>query len=180
MSEKYKFHNKEGIYFVILTVVHWIDLFTSKDYKHIIINVLQHCQKEKNLKVYAYVIMPSHLHLIVSSTASLSDTLRDFKKHTSKAIIKEIKQINESRAEWLLRAFSKAGKHLRRITNYKVWQDGNHPIELNNADILEQKLEYVHSNPVEFEIVDEPEYYWYSSARDYMGSKGLMDVDLLK
>ena len=135
MSEKYKFQSSDGIYFVTLTVVHWIDLFTRKDYKHIIINALKHCQKEKGLYVHAYVIMPSHLHLIISSDNSLSDILRDFKKYTSKMILKEINQINESRSEWLLRAFSKAGQHLKRITKYKIWQDGNHPIVLDNAPL---------------------------------------------
>lgn len=76
--------------------------------------------------------MSSHLHLIVSSESNkLSDTIRDFKKFTANEIIKNIKEYPESRREWLLRAFESAGKNFKRITNYKFWQDGNHPIELN-------------------------------------------------
>jgi putative transposase len=131
MSEKYKLHNPEGCYFITITVVDWIDLFTRKELKYIIINSLKHCQKEKGLVINAWCVMSSHLHLIVrSETGKLSDILRDFKKFTSKEIVKTIESINESRREWLLESFANAGRDLKRITNFKVWQDGNHPEEL--------------------------------------------------
>lgn len=181
MSEKYKFSDPEGIYFATATIVFWIDLFTRPAYKHIIVNAIKHCQKEKGLIVHAWCLMPSHLHFIISSRqVPLSDILRDFKKHTNKEIIKTINEINESRREWLSRGFEKAGKHLKRVKNYKVWQDGNQPKQLLTNAFLEQKLDYIHQNPVEAEIVDEPEHYLYSSARDYAGEKGLIDVVLLE
>ncbi|MDN5216021.1 transposase [Fulvivirgaceae bacterium BMA12] len=178
MSEKYKFHDPEGIYFVTTTVVHWIDLFSRPEYKHVLINSLKYCQEKKGLIIHAYCIMPSHIHMIISTNKDpLSSIMRDFKKHTSRKIIKEIGRINESRKEWLLRGFSKAGDRLKRISKYKVWQDGNHPIELESNRFLEEKIDYIHNNPVEAEIVDEPAFYWYSSARDYEGvKKGLLDV----
>jgi REP element-mobilizing transposase RayT len=124
--------------------------------------------------------MSSHLHLIISSKdLPLQDIMRDLKKYTSKEIIRTIHEINESRKEWLLRGFEKAGKDLKRLKNYKVWQDGNQPKQLLTNTFIEQKLDYIHQNPVEAEIVDEPEQYWYSSARDYAGDKGLIDVVLL-
>jgi hypothetical protein len=95
--------------------------------------------------------------------------MADMKKHTSKQIVKMLDHINESRKEWLLRAFSKAAKDLSKVKNYKVWQEGNHPILLDRAEIVNEKLDYIHANPVEDEIVDKPEYYWFSSARNYMG-----------
>jgi putative transposase len=114
--------------------------------------------------------MPSHLHIIVSShNNDLSSIMADMKKHTSKQIVKMLDHINESRKEWLLRAFSKAAKDLSKVKNYKVWQEGNHPILLDRAEIVNEKLDYIHANPVEDEIVDKPEYYWFSSARNYMG-----------
>jgi len=180
MSEKYKFHDPEGMYFVTMTVVHWIDLFTRPDYKHIIVESLEHCQSNKGLVLHAWVLMPSHLHMIVSSRKEkLQDIMRDFKKHTSKEIVKCIEAINESRSEWLLRAFAGAGKDLKRISGYKVWKDGNQPKGIETNAFLEQKLDYIHRNPVEAEIVDEPEYYWYSSARDYAGKRGLLKVELV-
>ena len=181
MSEKYKMDNPEGIYFMTMTVVNWIDLFTRKELKHIILDALKHCQKEKGLVIYAWCIMPSHLHLIVScQEAPLSNIIRDFKKFTSKALIKEIRLINESRKQWLLEKFEEAGKNLKRISKFKVWKDGNHPKELFSNKFMQQKLDYIHQNPVKDEIVDEPEDYLYSSARDYAGIKGLIDIEFIE
>ena len=85
MSEKYKFDNPEGIYYVTLSVVYWIDLFTRKELKWIIVKSIKHCQVNKGLIVHAWVLMPSHLHLIISTKSNpLADILRDFKKFTSK------------------------------------------------------------------------------------------------
>ena len=84
MSEKYKMNNVDCVYFLTLTVVDWIDLFTRKEYKHILLNALKHCQQEKGLLIYAWCIMLGHIHLIVASNKfKLSDILRDFKKYTS-------------------------------------------------------------------------------------------------
>ena len=180
MSEKYKFHNPEGIYFVTSTVVNWIDLFTRKEFRYILIDSLKYCKKEKGLIVHAWCIMSSHLHMIISSkNDNLPEIMRDFKKFTSKKIIQELDLINESRKEWLLKVFSENGEKLSRIKNYKVWQDGNQPKEIVTNKFLDQKLDYIHNNPVETEIVDEPEHYLYSSARDYAGKKGLLDIELL-
>ena len=67
--------------------------------------------------------------------------MRDFKKLSNKKIVEEIKSINESRKEWLLRAFQNAGNKLKRIKSNKIWRDGNRPIELDNNFILQQKLD---------------------------------------
>ncbi|MEP2023629.1 MAG: transposase [Reichenbachiella sp.] len=156
MSEKYKFQDPAGIYFVTSTVVHWIDLFTRNEFKHIIVDSLKYCQKEKGLLIHAWVLMPSHLHMVISTKGkSLESIMRDFKKHTAKAIIKALDRINESRKEWLLRAFEKAAEKVQRVSSYKVWQDGNHLIYLDTNELQEQKVDYIHHNPVEEEIVDE-------------------------
>jgi len=179
VSEKYKFHDPNGIYFVTCTVAYWIDLFTRKEFKHTIVDSLIYCQKKKGLSIHAWCLMPSHLHLIISSQKeSLASVIRDFKKHTSKRLVGEIKVCNESRKEWLIRAFERAGKDLKRISNYKVWLDGNQPKLIETNSFLQQKLDYVHMNPVAAEIVDEPEHYLHSSARDYAGIRGLIPVEL--
>ena len=181
MSEKYKFQDPKGMYFITNTIVHWIDLFTRKELRHIVLDSLKHCQKEKGLIIHSWVIMPSHLHMIISSEKDpLQGIIRDFKKHVSREIIKEIKRINESRREWLLRGFKKSGEKLKRIQEYKVWQDGSRPIHLDSAKLMDEKVDYIHYNPVEAEIVDEPEDYLYSSARDYAGRKGLLDVVMIE
>jgi putative transposase len=182
MSEKYKFDDPEGMYFVTLVAVDWIDIFTRNELKHIIVDSLKYCQSSKGLVIYAWCLMPSHLHMIISTEKEpLPGILRDFKKFTSKKVIDVLSLINESRKEWMLEKFKKAGEDLKRITYYKVWQDGNHPELLFSEAFTKQKLDYIHNNPLEAEIVDEPESYLYSSARDYYGTrKGLIEVRMIE
>lgn len=120
MSEKYKFYDSTEVYFVTITTVGWVDLFTRTELKYVVIDSLRHCQNEKGLVIHAWCLMPSHLHLIISSENNLSDILRDFKKFTSKELITTIKRINESRKGWILDLFSEVADHLNRVKNYKV------------------------------------------------------------
>ena len=181
MSEKYKFRDPTGMYFVTSTIVGWIDLFTRWQLKHVILDSLRYCQKEKELVIHVWCLMPSHLHMIISSVGEdLPSIMRDFKKHTNKELIKTINCINESRREWMLALFSEVADGIQRVRKYKVWQDGNHPKLLTTSKFIEQKLNYIHNNPVAGEIVDEPEEYSYSSARDYFTKKkGYLDVELI-
>jgi putative transposase len=181
MSEKYKFLNPEGIYFTTLTITNWIDLFTRSEYCIIVLDALRYCQAKKGLMIYASCIMPSHVHLIIgrNGTEEISGIIRDFKRFTNEKIISEIKQINESRREWLLDQFSKAADRIKRVTNYKVWQDGNHPIELSTNEMMDQRLDYLHENPVKAGIVWEPHHYAWSSAIDYSGGSGLLKIKFL-
>ena len=130
MSEKYKVRNPNALHFITITIVGWIDLFIRRDYKDIVLESLKFCQKEKGLKIYAWVIMTSHIHLIVSSdTNNLSSVIRDFKTYTSKSLIKLIKRIPESRSTWILKKFAFEANRNVRGANYKLWQDGFHILE---------------------------------------------------
>lgn len=170
------------LYYVTSTVVDWVDIFTRPKYKHIIVDSLQYCQQKKGLKIYAWVLMSNHLHLIVESTAegvSVSDILRDFKKYTSRRILAELEQDpQESRREWMLDRFRFAGANDRKIKDYRFWQEGCHAEQVYLRDFYVQKLNYIHLNPVRQEIVDNPIDYLYSSARNYGGMKGLIEVDV--
>jgi putative transposase len=182
VSEKYKVRNPEGIYFITLTVIDWVDLFTRPVYKHIIIDSLEYCINSKELIVYAYVIMSNHLHLIVGSGENfrLQDIIKDFKKFTSKELIRAVIELPESRREWLLNKFSFAANRIIRGKEYKIWKDGFHPIELSNREILEQKLIYIHENPVSEEWVVNEEDYKYSSAINYAGGIGQLEVEIIE
>jgi REP element-mobilizing transposase RayT len=181
MSEKYKFDDPGGMYFVTPTIVGWVDLFTRPELKHIVINSLKYCQQNKGLLIHAWCLMPSHLHMIISTSGmSLSSIMRDFKKYTASALVKEIKSDFESRKGWMLDLFGEVADGLERVRNFKVWQDGNHPELLYKKKFTEQKLEYLHYNPVQAEIVSKPEDYLYSSARDYYcDEKGLLEIDFI-
>ena len=182
MSDKYKFFTQTDIYFTTTTVVDWVDAFTRPEYSMILVESLQHCIKAKGLEIYAWCLMSNHLHMLVSAkdSALLEDIFRDFKKFTSKKIVQAIKEMPESRRDWMLNRFEYAGKYLNRIKDYKFWQDGNHPIICSNHEMLDQKLDYIHNNPVKAMLVHEPHHYMLSSAIDYAGGKGMIDVVLLK
>ena len=166
------------IYFLTLTVIDWVDVFTRPEYKYIVIDSLDYCQKNKGLKIYAWCLMSNHLHMIVGTEEenNLSDILRDFKKFTSKEIIDKIKELPESRKEWMLNRFEFAGRFNNKIKDYKFWQDGNEAKEIHTNDFLDQKLDYIQNNPVRAEIVFESQDYKYSSAIDYSGGKGLLVI----
>ena len=179
MSRKYKIRNQEKLYFISFSVVYWIDVFIRVEYKDILIDSLKYCQKYKGLELYAYVVMSSHVHLIVGSggISKLEDIIRDLKKYTAKAIISAIKNNErESRREWLLWMFRQAGNKNSNNKTYQFWRQDNHPIELSENYLMEQKLDYIHNNPVEAGIVEEDHHYLYSSAKQYAGEDGLLDI----
>ena len=127
--------------------------------------------------------MSNHLHLIASArNGNLSGILLDFKKFTSKKIISAIKNNEgESRKEWMLDIFAKAGSGNSRNKDYQFWRQDNQPQELYSAKFVFQKRNYIHQNPVEAGIVENPEHYLYSSARDYFLQEkcGLLDVSFI-
>jgi REP element-mobilizing transposase RayT len=179
----YKIRNKEADYFITFAVVEWIDVFTRKDYRDILLDSIRFCQNEKGMILNAWCIMSNHVHLIASAKNNdLSDILRDFKKFTSKQIIAAIENNKqESRKEWLLKLFREQGEKNSRNANYQFWRQDNQPKELYSAAFTVQKINYVHNNPVEAGIVEKPEHYLYSSARDYYYGQrvGLLHVDFL-
>ncbi|GAA0891672.1 transposase [Fulvivirga kasyanovii] len=181
MSGGYKIRNQSGIHFLTFSVVEWVDVFIREQYCQIVVDSLNYCIREKGLVVYSWVIMSNHLHVIVASqTDCLSDTLRDFKKFTSREILKAIDGSGqESRKNWMLWIFKAVGARNKRNKTYQFWQQDNHPIELDYNSIKDQKLDYIHLNPVKAGFVDEPEHYRWSSARDYAGLPGLVKVDFL-
>ncbi len=125
--------------------------------------------------------MSSHLHLIVSSKQNkLEDILRDFKTFTSKAITQQLITGNDSRKEWMLSIFKQEAGKIKRVNGYKVWQDGNHPVQLDTNKMLDERLNYLHQNPVEAGMVLNEEDYFYSSAKDYANQKGLLEIELIE
>jgi REP element-mobilizing transposase RayT len=186
----YKIRNQGAPHFITFSVVEWVDVFTRQCYRDIILDSIRHCQANKGLLVHSWCIMSNHLHLVVSAkNADLSDVLRDFKKYTSKQIIKAIEDNKqESRRECLpagqagmLSVFKSSGEHNSRNTNYQFWRQDNQPMELYSAAFVFQKTNYIHQNPVEAGIVEKPEDYLYSSARDYVRRTkcGLLEVTFL-
>ena len=126
MSRKYKFQEKDGAYFISFATVFWIDVFTRLEYFNIIIiiNSLDYCRKNKGMIIFGYCIMPSHIHLIFrSGNGKPSELIRDFKGFTSRNLLRAIQENNqESRQEWMLWMFKKAGDKNSNVKEYQFWQ----------------------------------------------------------
>jgi REP element-mobilizing transposase RayT len=181
MSTKYKATTTENCYFITITTVGWVDVFTRLNQKQNIISALQYCQENKGLEIYAYCIMSSHILVLCKATNGfiLSDVMRDFKKFTSKKIIEIINYEPESRREWMLDYFKKASEHLKKEQNYKVWQNGYHAEYIYSNKFIKQKVDYIHFNPVKDKIVTLPEDYYFSSARNYAELDNELEIILL-
>jgi REP element-mobilizing transposase RayT len=178
MSDKYKIYDQDIAYFVTLTVVDWVDVFSRKSHKLTIVESLKFCQERKGLELYGWCLMSNHLHLIAKATGkyTLSEILRDFKKFTSRKIVEDILNEPESRRRWMIQRFDYNGKYLKRIRNYKFWQDGSHPVGIFTEKTFWRVMDYIHNNPVKQMIVSQPEDYFFSSARNYAGLENLLDI----
>lgn len=181
LSQGYKIRDQRGLYYVTFQVVYWIDIFSRQIYRDIIIDSLRYCIKNKGLNVHAFVIMTNHVHAILSSDGDeLSDIIRDFKSHTSKEIVKFIPDERESRRGWLINLFSFAGKISSKNKVHKFWTNDNHPVYLDTNFMQEQKLNYIHQNPVRAGLVYRPEDWVYSSASAYAERESLMEIKFIE
>lgn len=178
MSRNYKFHNPEGLYFVSFAVVQWLDVFTRNEYKDILLDSLSYCQKEKGMEIISWCIMTNHVHLVFRSVKGQKpeSILGDFKRFTSKKVVKAIQENSrESRKENLLRVFKEEASKSSNVSKFQFWRHDNKPIELWSNKVINEKINYVHQNPVKEGLVFNAEEYRYSSAIDYAGEKGLLD-----
>jgi putative transposase len=176
VSRNYKIHDQADLHYITYATVGWIYVFSRPQYKDIIVESLRYCQQQKGLELFAWCIMSNHVHLIAraSDGIKLQDILRDHKKFTSKAILKAIEDNpQESRREWLL------GLLHRPDGAAQLWQHDLHPIWLRRPDIIQQKLTYIHRNPVLEGLVEEPHHYLYSSARDQAGLPGMLPLSAI-
>lgn len=173
-------NNPDGAYFVSFATVYWIDVFTREIYFEPIIQSLAFCRKEKGMILYGYCIMPSHIHLLFQAKEkNPTELLQSFKKVTAKKILKLIAEnTQESRREWLLWMFERAGKKRSNVQKYQFWQHHNQPIEIYSQKFFEEKLNYIHNNPVVSGFVSEIWEWKYSSAKNYCGLTSILEIDL--
>ena len=170
---RYKIFEPTHPHFITCTILHWIPLFTNKESVNIIIESLKHLQKSDNLKIFAYVILENHLHLVASSD-DISKTIKKFKSFTAREILKLLQQKGVKTILDQLAFYKKAHK---TDTQYQVWQEGMHPKLIQSEQMLIEKIEYIHNNPVKRGYVDETSHWRYSSARDYEGASGLLEIE---
>ena len=156
-------------------------------------------QKEQRFRIIClcYYDQPHTLIARAKESFHLSDIVRDFKKFTANQLLPLMQQPPESRSDWMMKRFEFSAKSNARNSNYQLWthemslritcrqlkrhkySDENHAIELSTPAFTNQKLDYIHNNPVRAGIVENPQDYLYSSARNYANMKAMIDIDLL-
>ncbi len=182
MSKYKSYHIPGHLYFVTTTVVGKKKILSNPEITGIVLKSLNFLRKEARMKLFSYVIMPDHLHLIVlpleyqGKNQTISDLMRDFKKFTSKRITEKLKRLNY---ENLLAFFSRSAESYKRQI-YKVWDEGFFDENIFTQEFLNQKIQYIHYNPVRKGLAKDPEDYYFSSARNFVCQKeSPLEVDEL-
>jgi REP element-mobilizing transposase RayT len=170
---RYKIYEPTYPHFITCTILHWIPIFTRQESVEIVLESLKYLQKTDNLKIYAYVILENHLHLIASSD-DISKSMKKFKSFTAKQIIKLLQRENVKTILNQLAFYKKAHK---KDTTYQLWQEGIQPKLIINDKMMIDRINYIHNNPLKRGYVDEAKHWRYSSARDYEGICGLLEVE---
>ena len=167
--DNYRFINGVYIYFVTFTIVDWLPVFIDPEPIETIINSLRFCYANKHLRIHAYVIMPNHIHLIVSdadyNNERLGKTLTDFRKFTGNGLADYIDaNLSETLAQTIrLKQLNDRIRH--------VWQSGWHAEALDTEYFLMQKVNYIHENPVRKRLVKLPEHWRHSSAEYWINGE---------
>ncbi len=169
---RYKILENTQPHFLTCTVVDWLPVFARPALAEIVLSSLQFLQDNNRIVLYSYVLMENHLHLIASS-ADLKKEIGDFKSYTARTIIDEL---DKERAVGLLRQLQLAKLPHKKDRFHQFWQEGSHPQLIQGDEMMRQKIEYIHNNPVRKGYVDDPVHWRYSSARNYAGLNGLINV----
>lgn len=165
---RYRIYEDWYPYFMTCTVVGWLPVFTRPAMVELVFSSWRWLQQNRGLTIFGYVVLENHVHF-VASCKELSEVIGDFKSYTARKIIDLLTERNESLLLKQLKWHKDAHKTDR---DFQLWQEGSHPQQIQNEDMMRQKLEYIHNNPVKRGYVCDPEHWCYSSARDYAGQEG--------
>ena len=170
---RFKYVGDQYPYFLTATVNNWLPIFTRPETVNIVIESWKYLQENKGLEIFGYVILENHMHFIARSK-DLGKDVQSFKSYTANNILSYLQERNVSKLLWLFEHFKRPYK---TESKYQVWEEGSHPFAIETDDMMAQKLEYIHQNPVKRGYVDLPAHWRYSSARNYAGLEGLLEVN---
>ncbi len=167
-------HDPTHLYFVTVTVVEWIPLFKHSKYTEVILSSLTWMQKEKRILLFAFVIMPTHAHILIKpENQTIGEAAQQFGAFTAHETLKKVRE--DGRTDWL-KIFEKEKRDPRH--KHSIWQD----IQAKNIfsmKVLEQKLDYIHQNPIakDWKLATDRADYIYSSARYYdYGRESIIEI----
>ena len=174
---------KQACYFITFNTVDWVDVFIRPVYKQVIVHTLNHFIDNKGLMVHAWCLMTNHLHLLVQAKEGyvVAEIEKEFKSFTTTKILEAIDTEPEARRDWMLKRFENFGNMLGLMKKFHVWQSSSNPVffDCRKMDTLLEQFSFIHDNPVRDRFVDTAVDYPYSSARDYAGMRGLVNVTKL-
>lgn len=177
MRSRYKFIDSENsLYFLTFTVIEKIPVFTNSKYCDIIIENFEFYRQKHGLRIFNYIIMDNHIHVIMFHNENISKVVQDFKKYTAKQILELLEHDSRHWIKSLMKFFKKP--HKTKLI-FQFWEEGSHPILIQGQKMFNQKVEYIHNNPVKLGLVLEDKDWYYSSARNLYGLENPFKVDLL-
>lgn len=170
---RYRFVGNDAPYFLTMTVNNWLPIFTRPETVDVVFDGWRYLQSHRGFLIHGYVILENHLHLVARSPDIPKD-VQSFKSYSAKRLLEVLEA---HRAERLLRMLALFKRRYKTDSTYQVWEEGSHPQRIEHEVVMRQKLDYIHYNPVKRGYVDHPEHWRWSSARDYAGASGLIEVD---
>jgi len=176
MTQEYPIAEPRGSYLLTLNTIDRVDIFIRPFFKQIIVESLNYFIEKKGLVVYGWCLMTNHLHLIVEAKDGfhLSDLINDFKTFTAKIILQDLNADSDIRRTWIMKKFREAAL----FDKLEVWENADHPVLIGEEekDGINDQLREIHNNPVRNKIVVSPHDYLHSSARNYVGLIGLVNI----
>jgi putative transposase len=183
MASEHIFPEKQTCYFLTFNTVDWVDVFIRPVYKQIVVHSLNHFIDHKGLSVYAWCLMTNHLHLLAQAKENcvIAEIEKEFKSFTTRKILEAIDTEPAVRKKWMLDRFENFSNMLGMIKKFQVWQTCSSPnlLDVKKKEMLLEYVDHIHNNPVRDRIVDTSCDYLYSSARDYSGMQGLVNISKL-
>jgi len=164
MRTRYRIHEPHATYFITSTIVEWLPVFTTTACCDILVNALLHGRTNRQLRIYAWVILENHFHAILSGP-ELSLTLGHLKRFTAHALLAQIKTENR---DWLINQLAYFRAAHKKLQEHQVWQESVHPQQIDTDEMMQQKIDYIHHNPVRRGWVVAPEHWHYSSAHEWL------------
>jgi putative transposase len=171
---RYRILDATRPHFLTLTVNHWLPLFTRPETVGILLDSWRFLGRESGFGLYGYVVLENHVHL-VARAPDLAGDIQRFKSYIAWCILD---YLNEHRERHMLELLGLFKREYKTRSDYQLWEEGSHPQLIESEVVMRQKLEYIHNNPVKRGYVDRPEHWRYSSARNYLGQEGLIEVDM--
>ena len=169
---RYKFAEAEFPHFLTCTIVGWLPVFTRPDAVQTVLDSWEFLQDQNRIVILGYVVLENHLHFIAAGE-NLAKEVGDFKSFTAKQIIR---QLQDQQQHGMLDGLEYHKSRHKNGQKFQLWQEGSHPQIIESEDVLRQKLEYIHDNPVRRGYVSEQTHWRYSSARNYARLEALVSV----